>query len=80
MLLNVQLWVFSAGLTGGLVRWGVDTALTTYKPLEVATSGGLIGFIFLLIFWFLWTQYPEKQKVLFLRLALLAIGVAIGSY
>ena len=80
MVLNIQLWVFSAGLAGGLARWGIDTALTTYKPLEVATSGGLIGFIFSLLFWFLWSQYPDKQKVLFFRLSLLAIGITIGSY
>lgn len=80
MLLNVQLWIFSAGLAGGLGRWFVTKALTTYKPLEVAASGGLIGVIFSLIFWFLWTQYPDKQKVLFFRLSLLAIGITIGSY
>jgi hypothetical protein len=80
MALNVQLWVFCAGLTGGLFRWGIDTALTTYKPLEVGLAGGLISFLCCLIFTFFWKQYPEKQKVLLLRLFLLGFGIAIGSY
>lgn len=80
MLLNVQLWIFSAGLTGGLVRWGIDTALTTYKPLEVVITGGLITFLCCLVFTFLWKQYPDKQKLLLLRLTLLGFGIAIGSY
>jgi len=80
MALNVQLWIFCAGLTGGLVRWGIDTALTTYKPLEVGLAGGLITFLCCLIFTFLWKQYQDKQKLLLLRLSLLAFGIAIGSY
>ena len=80
MILNIQLWIFCAGLAGGLVRWGIDTALTTYKPLEVGLAGGLITFLSCLVFTFLWKQYPEKQKVLLLRLCLLAFGIAIGSY
>lgn len=80
MALNVQLWIFCAGLTGGLVRWGIDTALTTYKPLEVGLAGGLITFLCCLIFTFLWKQYLDKQKLLLLRLFLLGFGIAIGSY
>lgn len=80
MALNVQLWVFCAGLAGGLVRWVIDTALTTFTPLEVLLAGGLLGFIFCLVFTFLWKQYPDKQKLLLLRLSLLALGIAIGSY
>ena len=80
MVLNVQLWIFCAGLAGGLVRWGIDTALTTYKPLEVGLAGGLITFLCCLVFTFLWKQYPDKQKLLLLRLSLLSFGIAIGSY
>jgi len=80
MALNVQLWIFCAGLTGGLVRWGIDTALTTYKPLEVGLAGGLITFLCCLIFTFLWKQYSDKQKLLLLRLCLLGFGIAIGSF
>lgn len=80
MALNVQLWIFCAGLAGGIFRWGIDTALTTYKPLEVGLAGGLINFLCCLIFTFLWKQYPDKQKVLLFRLSLLGFGIAIGSY
>lgn len=80
MALNVQLWIFSAGLAGGLFRWGIDTALTTYKPLEVGLAGGLITFLCCLIFTFLWKQYPDKQRLLLLRLSLLGFGIAIGSF
>ena len=80
MALNIQLWIFSAGLAGGLVRWGIDTALTTYTPLEVGLAGGLISFLCCLVFTFLWKYYPDKQKLLLLRLFLLAFGIAIGSY
>lgn len=80
MALNVQLWIFSAGLAGGLFRWGIDTALTTYKPLEVGIAGGLITFLCCLVFTFLWKQYPDKQKLLLLRLTLLGFGIAIGSF
>lgn len=80
MALNVQLWIFSAGLAGGLIRWGIDTALTTFKPLEVGIAGGSVTFLCCLIFTFLWKQYPEKQKLLLLRLTLLGLGIAIGSY
>ena len=80
MALNIQLWIFCAGLAGGLFRWVSDLSLTTYKPLEVGLAGGLISFLCCVIFTFLWKQYPEKQKVLLLRLCLLGFGIAIGGF
>jgi len=80
MILNIQIWVFSAGLGGGLVRWGIESALSTYTLLEVGLAVGLISFLGCSVFTFLWKQYPDKQKLFVLRSTLLGFGIAIGAF
>jgi len=80
LILNILLWIYFCALSGSFLRWGVDLALTTYKPLEVILAGGVISFLAGVTFWFIWVKFADHQNLILFRLILIAVSVAIGSY